>query len=139
MKQEIDVFEGEVKINFKEAVAGKVSLSDLGLTDEQVVLEGGFLRLVFNLNGIGKHQYFAVPTLEISYKESVAETHWQCEFNEQTIIDKTDNHGNTTVILLDRTKLSKLEHHHENELVVHGEFPASVSIDTKNSYIQLFK
>ena len=99
----------------------------------------GFLRMGFDMEGIGEHDYFAVPTIEVSYKENCAETHWQCEFNDETILDKFDNHGNSTVMLMDRKKISSLEHHHENKLIVHAEFPASVHLDAAKSYVNFFK
>lgn len=139
MKQEIDVFEGEVKIKFVEAIAGKISFKDLGLSDEQLTTDSGFLRLVFDLSGIGEHNYFAVPTIEFSYEQNLAETHWQCEFNGETIVDKVDKHGSSTVVLMDRVKLSNLEHHHENQLIVHAEFPEKVDFIAEKSFIQLFK
>jgi hypothetical protein len=95
--------------------------------------------MVFDFEGIGEHHYYKVPTIEIAYKEEVAETHWQCDFNEETILDKTDHHGHSTVVLLDRNKLSKLEHHHENKLILHAEFPATAHLDLDKSYINFFK
>jgi hypothetical protein len=95
--------------------------------------------LVFDMEGIDEPSYFAVPTLEIAYSEKCAETHWQCDFNEQTILDKTDHHGFSTVLLLDRKKMSSLEHHHENQLVVHAEFPESVQLLAENSCFHFFK
>ena len=97
------------------------------------------LRLVFDFEGIGEHDYYQVPTVEIAYKEEMAETHWQCDFNEETIIDKTDHHGHSTVILMNRNKLSSLEHHHKNALIVHGEFPEPVHVLAEGSYINFFK
>lgn len=139
MGQLVEVNKGEVLVKFTSPTAGKVTFSDLGLSNDQLALEGGFLRLVFDLEGIGEHSYYAVPTIEIAYVENVGETHWQCEFNEETILDKMDHHGNSTVLLLDRKKISSLEHHHENKLIVHAEFPESVHLDADNSYINIFK
>lgn len=139
MGQLIEVNQGEVQVKFTSPTTGKVSFADLGITNESLVLEGGFLRLVFDLEGIGEHSYYAVPTIEVAYTESVAETHWQCDFNDETILDKTDHHGNSTILLMDRNKLAALEHHHENKLVVHAEFPEAVHIETTKSFIQLFK
>lgn len=139
MGQLIEVNEGEVIVKFNSPTEGKVSFAQLGISDDQLVLDGGFLRLVFDLEGIGEHSYYAVPTVEVAYKESVGETHWQCDFNEETILDKMDHHGSSTVLLMDRNKIGNLEHHHENRLVVHAEFPESVHIDTANSYVNLFK
>ena len=139
MGQLIEVNEGEVIVKFTSPTAGKITFSDLGITDEQLVLSGGFLRLVFDMEGIGEHSYFAVPTVEVAYNENVGETHWQCDFNEETILDKTDHHGHSTVMLLDRKKISSLEHHHENKLIVHAEFPEAVHINTEKSFINFFK
>ena len=88
MSEQITINEGEVVVKFNKPTAGKLSFADLGLKDDQLILDGGFLRLVFDLEGIGEHEYFAVPTLEVSYKQAQAETHWICEFNEVTILDK---------------------------------------------------
>ena len=138
MSQTIELNQGEVKINFLTPTAGKLSFADLGLKSENLVFDNGLLRLVFDFEGIGEHQYYQVPTIEVSYKEEMAETHWQCDFNEETILDKTDHHGHSTVILLDRNKLSSLEHRHKNALIVHGEFPKPVHIIAEDSYINFF-
>lgn len=139
MGQLIEVNQGEIQVKFTSPTTGKISFADLGLSDESLVLEGGFLRLVFDLEGIGEHSYYAVPTLEVTYAENLAETHWQCDFNDETILDKTDHHGNSTILLLDRNKLSALEHRHENRLIIHAEFPEAVHIEATKSFIQLFR
>ncbi len=139
MGQLIEINQGEIKVRFTSPTKGKIAFKDLGLSEDQLVLEAGFLRLVFNMEGIGEHDYFAVPTLEIKYKENCAETLWQCDFNEETILDKVDHHGNSTVLLLDRNKISSLEHRHQNTLVIHAEFPQKVHIDAGESFINLFK
>lgn len=139
MGQLIEANEGEILVKFTSPTTGKISFEKLGITGESLNLQGGFLRLVFDLEGIGEHQYFAVPTIQVAYAENVAETHWQCEFNDETILDKMDHQGNSTVLLMDRNKLSSLEHHHENKLVIHAEFPEAVHLDAKESYINLFK
>ena len=139
MSQTIELNQGEVKINFSSPTKGKVTFSELGLKNEDLVFEGGLLRLVFDFEGIGEHDYYQVPTVEIAYKEEMAETHWQCDFNGETIIDKTDHHGHSTVILLNRNKLSSLEQHHKNALIVHGEFPEPVHLSAEDSYVNFFK
>ena len=111
----------------------------MGITNDELYLEGGFLRLVFDLENIGEYAYYNVPTIEISYKENMAATHWQCEFNGVTILDKIDHHGSATVILLKKSKLEELQNHHENKLIVHAEFPESVHIKAADSYINFFK
>jgi len=139
MAEIVEVNKGEVIVKFTKPVSGKVSFADLGLTNEDLVFESGFLRLVFDMENIGEHQYFQVPTLEIVYKENMGETHWLCDFNGETILDKNDNHGNSTVILLNRKKLAALEHHHENTLVVHAEFPKGVHLLADKSFVNFFK
>lgn len=139
MGQLIEINEGEVVVKFTSPTSGKISFEDLGLTTENLAFEGGFLRLVFDMEGIKEHHYFQVPTIEVTYKENMGETHWQCDFNGETILDKMDNHGNSTVVLLNRKKLSELEHHHENTLILHAEFPEGVHILADSSYINFFK
>jgi len=138
MAETVEINEGEIKVIFNEPKSGKVSFADLGLKNEDLTLENGLLRLVFNLNNIGEHHYYQVPTIEVAYKEEVGETHWQCDFNGETLLDKMDHHGHSTVILLNRKKIEVLEHRHENKMVLHAEFPEKVHLDAANSYINLF-
>ena len=114
MSQLVELNQGEIKVNFSSATSGKLTFKDLGINNEDLSFEGGLVRLVFDFEGIGEHSYFQMPTVSIAYKEEMGETHWQCDFNEETILDKTDHHGHSTIILLNRDKLSKLEHHHKN-------------------------
>jgi len=139
MGQLVEINQGEIVVKFTSATAGKISFSDLGIKTDDLAFAGGFLRLVFDMEGIGEHSYFAMPTIEVAYKENMAETHWQCDFNGETILDKTDNHGNSTIILMNRKKLAELEHHHENTLILHAEFPEGVHIVAEESYINFFK
>lgn len=139
MGQLVDINQGEIKIKFTSPTEGKLTFKDLGLKDEDLKIEGGFLRLVFDMEGIGEHSYFAMPTIEVAYTEAMPETHWQCDFNRQTILDKTDHYGHSTVILLNRNKISDLEHHHENKLILHAEFPQDVQLIAADSYINFFK
>lgn len=138
MSQAVELNQGEVKINFTAPSSGKITFKELGLNDADVDLESGLLRLVFDFENIGEHQYFKIPTIEVAYKETMGATHWQCDFNEETISDKIDHHGNSTVILLNRDKLSSLEQHHKNALVLHAEFPEPVHLDCERSYINFF-
>jgi len=138
MGQSVIYNQGEIVVKFSSPTEGKISFKDLGITDNLAV-DGGFLRIVFNMDGIGEHSYYQVPTIEIAYDEQVPETRWQCDFNEKTILDKTDHYGSSTIILLNRKTLSELEHHHENRLVLHAEFPQKVNLVPENSFIQFFK
>ena len=139
MAELIEINQGEIVINFNSPKPGKITFKELGLTNEQLKIESGFLRIKIDLSNTGKLNYFAVPTVEVAYFENCAETHWQCEFNDETILDKLDHHGHSTVLLMDRKKLTTLEHRHENKLIVHAEFPEPVHLDAENSYINLFK
>ena len=139
MSQNIEINPGEIKINFTSPTTGVTTFAQLGLKDEDLVFEGGNLRIVFDLENIGKHAYYHVPTVEIAYREEMGETHWVCDFNEETIIDKLDHHGHSTVILMNGKKLASLEHHHKNALVVHGDFPKPAHVLAEKSYINFFK
>ncbi|SOE20141.1 hypothetical protein SAMN06298216_0641 [Spirosomataceae bacterium TFI 002] len=138
MSQKIELNQGEIKIKFSSATSGKVSLKDLGLSDEDLAFESGLVRLVFDFEGIEELQYYKVPLLEFSYEEKMAETHWQCDFNGKTILDKIDHHGSSSIILLNRKTLSELEHRHENTLIVHAEFPEPAHIIAEKSFINFF-
>ncbi len=139
MTPTIELNPGEVKIKFNSPVTGKTTFAELGLKDEDLFFEGGLLRMVFDLEGIGEHNYYAVPTIEVGYVEEMAETHWQCDFNEETILDKMDHHGRSTVVLMNRQKLADLEHHHKNRLILHAEFTQPAHVLADQSYINFFK
>ena len=135
----VELNQGEIKVNLNELSTGKLSFAELGIDNEGNNLDGGLLRLVFDLKGIAEHSYYQVPTIEVFYEENMSETHWVCEFNGKTILDKLDHHGHSTVLLLNRKVLSNLEQHHENVLIVHAEFPQSANLNIKKSYIHFFK
>ncbi len=137
--ENVEINQGEIKVKFDKPVIGKVSFADLGITNEQLHNNTGFLRIVFDMEGIGEHHYFQVPTIEVSYQENLSETHWMCEFNGTTLVDKLDHHGHSTVLLLNRKTIANLEHHHENKLVVHAEFPQETHLIAEESYINFFK
>ncbi len=139
MSKKIELNQGEIKINFSSPIQGKVSFKDLGLNDEDLIFESGLVRIVFDFEGIGEYSYYKVPVIEISYQENMGETHWQCDFNKETILDKTDNHGHSSILLLGRNRLSKLKQHHQNKLIVHGEFPKPVHVIAEKSFINFFK
>lgn len=106
-----------------------MSFKDLGLSNED---------LVFNFEGIGKHQYYKVPSIEISYQEKMAKPLWKFSFNETAILDKTDHAGHSTIILMNRKKITELEHHDENTLIVLGEFTALVQLNAEKYFVNLF-
>ena len=138
MSQIVEINQGEIKINFTLPISGKISFKELGLNDEDLIFKNGLIRLVFDFEGIGEHHYYKVPLVEISYQENMSEIHWQCDFNEETILDKTDHHGHSSIILLNRNKLKELEHRHQNKLIVHGEFPEPAHIISEKSFVNFF-
>lgn len=135
----VELNQGEIKVKLNELSTGKLSFAELGITNEGNNLESGLLRLVFDFKGIRESSYYQVPTIEIFYEENMSETHWLCEFNGKTILDKIDHHGHSTVLLLNRKVLSNLEQHHENVLIVHAEFPQSANLNIDKSYVNFFK
>jgi hypothetical protein len=134
----IIINQGEIKVQLDTTNKGKITFKELGLSADDLLLEAGLLRLVFDFGSIEKEHFFKVPTIEIAYSEAIAETHWQCDYNGQTILDKTDHFGKSTVVLLDRSKLDALEHRHENTLVLHAEFPVAVQLLSEGSFIHIF-
>ncbi|WP_397299001.1 hypothetical protein [Nonlabens ulvanivorans] len=135
----VEINQGEIKVKLKGLSGGKLSFAAMGFEKDVVNLESGLLRLVFDLKDIGEHNYYQVPTIEVFYEENMSETHWICEFNGKTILDKMDHHGNSTILLLNRKVLSELEHHHENAIIVHAEFPQPAHINLEKSFIHFFK
>jgi len=135
----VEINQGEIKVKFNEPTSGKISFEELGIEKESIEVKNGLLRLVFDLEGIGEHDYYQVPTIEVFYEENMSETHWVCEFNGKTILDKLDHHGHSTILLLNREVLSKLEQHHENVLIIHAEFPQPSKLNLKQSSVRLFK
>ncbi len=133
-----DINQGEIKVFFDEPTSGNITFADMGITDEDLLFEGGLVRIVFDFENIGEHNYFKVPTINVSYTEEMGETHWQCDFNRTTILDKHDHHGRSTVVLLNRNKLADLEHHHTNSMILHAEFPKPVQIIADASQVHFF-
>lgn len=139
MNNTTEINQGELIVKFNEPLTGKITLKDLGFSDDDLFFDGGMARIVFDLEGIGEHHYFQMPTVEFKYKENVNESYWNCEFNETKILDKTDHHGHTSILLLNRKQISELEHHHQNKLIIHAEFSEPVHLNADESYINLFK
>tara|TARA_R110000787_G_C13129932_1_gene415944 strand:+ start:118 stop:534 length:417 start_codon:yes stop_codon:yes gene_type:complete len=135
----VEINQGEIKVKFNESNSGKLSFAELGIKDEDVNVDGGLLRLVFDFEAIDDFKYYQTPTIELFYEENMAETHWICEFNGETVLDKLDNHGHSTILLLNRKVLNNLEQHHENTLIVHAEFPQPANLNLKESYVHFFK
>lgn len=69
----------------------------------------------------------------------MTDTHWICESNGKTILDKVDHNGEVTVLMLDREVLDCLEQHHKNVLIIHAEFSQPANLIAEKSFINLFK
>lgn len=135
----IEKNQGEIKVVFNNTIPGVVTFEQLGLSDEDLVFESGMIRMVFDLHNTNKDRSFChVPTIEVAYSENMGETHWVCDFNEETILDKLDHRGHSTVLLMNRNTLEGLEHHHQNNLIMHAEFPQAVHVIAKDSFINFF-
>lgn len=131
--------DGEHRMIFDEAISGKVSFAELGFDKEFAAVEGGFIRMRFDFGQISENDYFKVPTIELAYTDNLDDSHWICEFNGEKIVDKNDHSGTSTVILLSKSKLTDNLQHHDNTLLIHGEFPESFSFDFDKCFIQFFK
>ena len=132
-------YEGEIKVTFEKPVGGKMTFADLGLTREQLTVTAGHIRVVFELGQIQPEDFYQMPTIEVYYEEKEGETFWEVDFNEETVIEKKDPSGHATVILLNKSKLEGHVHHHNNNLVLHAEFPDAVHISPEKSYINILK
>ncbi len=138
MSFKTEINPGEIRVVFEHPVSGAVTLEEMGLTEEQLNFESGLVRMVFSFERIEENHFFKMPTFEISYTEEMGETHWQCDFNDETILDKHDHHGRSTVVLLNRNKMSEQMNRHVNEFVLHAEFPQEVQIQAGKSTVHFF-
>lgn len=131
--------QGELRLIFNEALSGRITFEELGLTDEDLVFESGLIRMVFDFEPTnGNRSFSQIPTVEFAYRENMGETHWISDFNGTTILDKLDHRGHSTIMLMNRDKIESLEQHHKNELVVHAEFPEAVHVLNSGSYVHFF-
>lgn len=134
-----EINQGEIYVTLDKPMPGKVTLNQLGINEEDLLLKNGLLRLVIDMQGFREFPFYHVPTLEFSYAQETTETHWQCEFNGNTILDKLDHHGRSTVMLLARTVLKDFEKRHINKLIIHAEFPEPVQLLGNQSFVHLFR
>ncbi len=136
----IEKNQGEINIIFNEPIPDTISFKDIGLSDEDLYFESGHIRIKFDFsktNGVRK--FYDIPTFRIEYYEKMSETHWICDFNEKTILDKTDHYGHSTVLLMKRKEIESAEHHHSNALLLHAEFPKPVHLKADKSDFHFFR
>lgn len=134
----IAVNQGEIRLDVDASQKGKLTLSDLGLKPEDLFMEGGLLRLVVNIKQSNDIQFYTMPTLELSYSEKMAETHWSVEFNGDTVIDTLDHSGRSTLLMLKKKSLADKLQRHENQLILHAQFTSPAHILPEASFITLF-
>ncbi len=133
----ITLNQGEIKLDINVNQKGKLTFAELGLSSENLFIEGGNLRLVIDVEQSKDIQFASHPTIELCYAEKMEETHWSVEFNGSTVLDKYDHSGSATLLLLKREVLSDI-HHHENQLIIHAQLTSEAHIDPNKSYISLF-
>ena len=129
--------DGEIKVLFDNPVKGTLTLEELGIKNG-VIIPGGHFRFVLELGQFGDAHLYQMPTIEIAYFEHIGESYWSVDFNGETVLEKTDHSGNKTILLLKRKQLETQVHRHVNELIIHGDFPEEVHLDTASSYIHIF-
>lgn len=138
VKYETNINEGEILIKFFDSVAdGKTSLADLGLNDAALKVKGGNLRLVIEFNTLAGEHLYHNPTIIIKYDKNLHDSKWICEINGETILDKTDHSGHSTILLLSKEKIAKKLTAKNNKLVIHGDLESEVVISAAESSIHL--
>ncbi|WP_233897034.1 hypothetical protein [Tenacibaculum piscium] len=127
----LNITDGELKIVMDTPAFNKFSLKDAGLKEDSYTVEGGNLRLNIALGYIQDYNFYKMPVIELEYENNIHESEWIVEFNGENILEKKDHSGTKTILLLNRNKMNKLVHRHENNLIIHGDFSEKVNI--KNS------
>ncbi len=135
---ELRLTDGEFKIKMNKPTFDKFTLKDAGLQEDYYRVEGGNLRLKVEMGYVQDYKLFKMPIIEFKYSENIHDSEWVVEFNGVNILEKKDHSGHATVLLLSRKKMLELEHRHENNLVIHGDF--SEEVDIKNdSFLNLLE
>ncbi|MFT6243485.1 MAG: hypothetical protein ACJA0U_001974 [Salibacteraceae bacterium] len=98
MGQLIEINQGEILVKFPSPTAGRITFKELRITNEQHMLDGGFLPLKLDMQEIGEHSYSAVSTMEITYTE-------KCESSDGEATADV-NVNKTSPTLYDRKGLS---------------------------------
>ncbi len=129
----LNVTEGQVKITMEKPVYTQFTLKDCGL-EESYKVEGGNLRLKMDLGAIQDHRFFKMPVIQLNYENNIHESEWVVELNGENILETKDHSGHSTVLLLNRNKMTDLKHRHENVLLIHGDFSEVVSIKTDSHF-----
>lgn len=134
-----EVNPGEFHVKFEELVAGKLSLKDLGFSNENLQVEGGNLRIMLEFGNLDEMHFYKMPTIEIEYFEKIGESEWQLEFNEEVVLDKIDHSGHSTLLLINRKKLDALKHRHVNNMIIRADMPKAVHINAETSFINILE
>ncbi|MCD8399804.1 hypothetical protein [Tenacibaculum finnmarkense] len=124
----LNATEGQLEITMDKPAFNKFSFKDAGLKEDSYTVEGGNLRLKIALGYIQDYRFYKMPVIELEYENNIKESGWIVEFNGENILEAKDHSGSKTVLLLNRNKMSKLVHRHENTLIIHGDFSEAVKI-----------
>ncbi|WBX73196.1 hypothetical protein PG913_10005 [Tenacibaculum pacificus] len=130
---ELSTTEGQLEIVMEKPAFNKFSLKEAGLKEDSYTVEGGNLRLKIELGYIQDYRFYKMPVIELEYENNIKESGWIVEFNGENILEAKDHSGSKTVLLLNRNKMSKLVHRHENTLIIHGDFSEEVKIKSSST------
>lgn len=134
---ELNLLGGQIRVDMKEAAFDKFSLEDAGMRDPYEI-EGGNLRIKIEMGYIQDYRLYKMPLIELNYTEKIGVSEWIVEFNGTNILEKTDNSGQATILLLNRKKMEELVQRHENTLIIHGDF-SEVTHLTSDTFFQLLE
>ena len=135
----VEFIEGELRIKMETPLVGKFTLKDLGFSDPQLRFEGGHLRILIEMGYLGDLHLYKMPTAEFHYFEKLGEAVWQVEFNEEVILEKVDHSGHSTLLLLNRQKIEPLRHRHTNNVLIHADLPAVVTLKADECWFYLLE
>lgn len=127
--------DSQVKIEMEKPVVGRFSLKDAGLNEDFYKVEGGNLRIKVEMGYIQDFHLYKMPIIELDYTQKIHESEWVVEFNGENILEKKDHSGQSTVLLLKRSKMNDLLHRHENTLLIHADFSEEVEIKNSSSMV----
>lgn len=133
----IQTLNGEISIEFDTLVSGKHTFSGLGFQDSQLFVAGGNLRFALRFDTLGNGHFCKAPTLVFTYNKPVRDTFWQVEFNRILLLEQYDPSGNTTVLVLDRSRMEPHLKSHNNRLVVHADFNCEFTLVSSDSTVRL--
>ena len=137
MLQHIELAQGEIKIVLGPYAKGKMSLKSLGISNKDLVLKDGILKLIFEFATTGNN-YFSAPAIELTSKDTIEANFWSCEFNYIDVLDKVTYEEHSATIHLDRDRLMSLESRHYNQLILKAEVSKATRLVANKSHFNFF-